>query len=236
MVSNIDISNLYNNKIKWYNVTKDHWSKTEPTFKGMLGGNNMINQIDISTSRNIIDNLINKKFFKPSNALELGAGIGRVTENLLIEYFDDVTLVEQNKAFVDKAKEKLNYYTNKNNKLNITYLEDSMQSIVDNSNISNKLYSCIWIQWCIENIDDEDLLNILNKCKLLLKEKGIVYIKENVVEDNEEVKINNIDYSRVRNDKLFKEIFKKAGLKVFKHIRHPEWPSDLMPVSIYILM
>ena len=36
---------------------------------------------------------------------DCGAGIGRVTKNLLLPLFDTVDLVEQNPDFVEKAKE-----------------------------------------------------------------------------------------------------------------------------------
>ena len=45
----------------------------------------------------------------PSNfrAIDCGAGIGRITKHLLIKHFDKVDLVEQNKIFLEKAKEYL---------------------------------------------------------------------------------------------------------------------------------
>ena len=45
----------------------------------------------------------------PSNqrALDCGAGIGRITKHLLVKHFTKVDLVEQNKLFLEKAKEYL---------------------------------------------------------------------------------------------------------------------------------
>ena len=72
-----------------------------------------------------------KKYFTPSNVLEIGAGIGRVTENLLVDYFKEITLVEQNEKFLKKAEEKLSFYTKKtdDNAVKIRYIPGEMQSI-----------------------------------------------------------------------------------------------------------
>ena len=40
-------------------------------------------------------------------ALDCGAGIGRITKHLLTKHFDKVDLVEQNKLFLEKAKDYL---------------------------------------------------------------------------------------------------------------------------------
>ena len=46
-----------------------------------------------------------KSFF--SIYLDCGAGIGRVTKNLLLPLFDTVDMVEQNPDFLEKAKDYL---------------------------------------------------------------------------------------------------------------------------------
>lgn len=44
-------------------------------------------------------------------ALDCGAGIGRITKNLLLNYFKHVDLVEQNSKFVEVAKTCLKNYS-----------------------------------------------------------------------------------------------------------------------------
>lgn len=46
-------------------------------------------------------------------ALDCGAGIGRVTKNLLIKYFKHVDLAEQNPKFLEVAKILLENYSAK---------------------------------------------------------------------------------------------------------------------------
>lgn len=221
---------LYENKQLWYEITRKHWEQVDGTYKGMLGGNDKLNEIDLNESKIFIENYISKKIFKTKSLLELGAGVGRVTM-LLKEYFEEIYLVEQSSNFVNTAKENLKDFSNVKEIIN-----KPMQETFSHESLKDKKFNIIWIQWSIENLDDSDLINLLKECKSHLEDKGCIFIKENVVEDNDKVKINDIDYSRVRNDSLFKEIFVKAGLKIFKHTRHPNWPKDFMDVSVFILM
>ena len=232
----VDNNFLYQNKELWYDITKKHWEKSEGTDTGMLGGNIELHNIDIIASKELIEGYINKKFMKTSRVLEIGAGIGRVTKDLLSKYFNEIYLVEQDESFVKTAKQKLNDISSVKN-----IICSPMQKCFDHENNKNLIpkdlkFDVIWIQWCIENIDDHDLVQMLKDCKSHLNERGMIIIKENVVEDNDSVTVNNIDYSRVRNDKLFKELFKQAGLKMFKHMRHPNWPEGFMDVSVFALM
>ena len=40
----------------------------------------------------------------PAFSADCGAGIGRITKHLLLRQFDVVDMVEQNKAFLDRAE------------------------------------------------------------------------------------------------------------------------------------
>lgn len=46
-------------------------------------------------------------------ALDCGAGIGRITKNLLIKHFKHVDLVEQNPKFLEVAKISLENYSSR---------------------------------------------------------------------------------------------------------------------------
>ena len=223
---------LYQNKEAWYEITKKHWEQSEGSDNGMLGGNPQLHESDIKASISILDFYTKKNIIKTDSCLELGAGIGRVTKSLLKDYFTEIYIVEQDKKFSEVAKESLKDFSQVKGVINLP-----MQSTFSDLKLNDMKFNCIWIQWCIENLHDDDLVELLKQCKLHLSERGVIFIKENVVEDNSKIAINTMDYSRVRSDAMFKELFKKAGLKIFKHQRHPDWPSeDFMDVSIFILM
>lgn len=52
-----------------------------------------------------VSSMCEKVYF--SIYLDCGAGIGRVTKNLLLPLFDTVDMVEQNPEFLEKAKDYL---------------------------------------------------------------------------------------------------------------------------------
>ncbi len=47
----------------------------------------------------------------------------------------------------------------------------------------SRKYDCIWVQWVLGNLTDEDLGLLLQRCKAALTPKGLIIIKENVREE-----------------------------------------------------
>lgn len=68
---------------------------------------------------------------------DCGAGIGRITEGLLINKFDKVDLVERDEEFIQKAKEKLE----KHPRIGCFYCCDLKQFSFEEK------YDCVWVQW-----------------------------------------------------------------------------------------
>jgi protein N-terminal methyltransferase len=210
-------------KTNWYEKSRDYWANSETSIKGVLGGNEQVHSIDVKTSCELIEGLIGTKKLTAGRVIDCGAGIGRVTSDVLVNYFSECDLMEQDIKYVEFAKEKFNKQT----KVKSIFLS-SFQDFEFESK-----YDCIWIQWCLENLDDFDLINFIKKCCDALSNDGLVIIKENIVAKG--YVFSNSDYSKQRSDKIFKEIFTQCGLKIFKHFHHPNWPSDLMKVSVFVL-
>lgn len=88
-----------------YEKSKNYWSNVPASVNGMLGGFSFLTTMDIRDS-----NVFLRKLFQmkngPSNGkvLDCGAGIGRITENLLCKHFEQVDLLEQDEKFLEKAK------------------------------------------------------------------------------------------------------------------------------------
>lgn len=68
---------------------------------------------------------------------DCGAGIGRITKNLLSQLFDEVDILEQNPIFVDKAREYLSGGRVKN------FFAKGMQEF----DFGENRYDLIWVQW-----------------------------------------------------------------------------------------
>lgn len=212
----------------WYSKTKEFWEKSEATISGILEGNDIVHNSDVKTSCELIEGLILTNKLTPGIVLDCGAGIGRVTSNVLLNYFEKVDLMEQDEKFCGKCKENFQG----NDKIRHIF-QKSFQDFNFSNGKEQLLYDVIWIQWCVENIDDDDLHEFLTKCKYSLNKNGLIIVKENIVAKGR--MFIQEDYSKVRSDIIFKEVFNKAGFKILKHFHHPNWPKDLMKVSVFVL-
>lgn len=76
---------------------------------------------------------------KTNFALDCGAGIGRISESLLVNHFDKVDLMDQSAKLIYAAKERLRG----NQKINKLFII-GMQNFV-----FRYKYDCIWIQWAL---------------------------------------------------------------------------------------
>jgi len=217
-------SNPINNEDLMYSKSREYWENCNSTISDMLGGFPEVNEIDIKISKKLIEELILTKKLIPNSVIDCGAGIGRVTDNVLRHYFKEIDLVEINKNFTDYAKE---YFIN-NKKIKNIFCSP-IQKIE-----FKKKYDCIWIQWCLENLNDKDLNVFMKNCHNNLNENGLVIIKENI-EEEKDFSFSEADYSKIRSDKIFQIFFEKQKFMIYKHFHHPLWPTDLMKVSIYVL-
>ena len=216
-----------------YNKRKKHWESKDATMKSVLGGWEDTHLPDVKCSNELLAGLIYSKQLNPKRALDCGAGIGRVTEYVLQNHFEEIYLMEQDQKFVDKSKETLG----NNPKIkNITCC--SLQTY----DFNNIKYDLIWIQWCLENIEDEDLNNFMDKCYEHLNDNGVIVVKENYYfpEKEEKEKKDYIyseeDLSKQRKDIFYINLFVKHHFKIIKHFVNPNWPSSIMPLIVYVLV
>ena len=225
-----------NEKIDWYEKRKKHWELKEATLLSVLGGWEDTHLPDIKCSNELLNGLILTNQLKPEYALDCGAGIGRVTSNVLINFFNNIDLFEKNENFVKKCEEIFK---------NIPKIKNIYLSSLENFNFKQK-YDLIWVQWCLENLEDEDLIPFLNKCKENLNDKGKIIVKENCYYDendedennnlhNKEYEYSNEDFSKQRLDSFYINLFINNGFKIINHFINPNWPKTIMPLIVYVL-
>lgn len=89
-----------------YKKSKNYWSNISPTIDGVLGGFGSITEIDIKYSRRFIRRLKRMDDDAPylGRALDVGAGIGRVSKDLLSLKYRKVDLLEQDERFIREAR------------------------------------------------------------------------------------------------------------------------------------
>ena len=89
-----------------------------------------------------------------------------MTSSVLLNYFQEIDIVEQDDKFVEHSK--------------ITFKNEPKVKNIYQSSLQNfkfeKEYNLIWIQWCVENLDDDDLLYFMIKCKKSLASDGMVIV------------------------------------------------------------
>lgn len=224
-----DIINEYNlsdDKDEYYTKAQDYWSKISPTVDGMLGGFGRISFIDVRGSILFLQKLYK---MKPSPekmyALDCGAGIGRVTKNLLIPFFDKVDMVEQDKNFCDKAREFVD-----DRKLGEIYNCGLQHFIPDEGK-----YDVIWSQWVLGHLKDHHLVEFFKRCATGLKKNGVIVVKENFT-TYDDVQIDTEDSSVTRPLKMMKQIFDDAGLRLISNEeKQTNMPKGLYPVYMMAL-
>ena len=96
-----------------------------------------------------------------------------------------------------------------------------------------KSYHCIWIQWVLSYLPDEDLMAFLSRCRENLEPDGLVFVKENVCEDD--FVVDDEDFSVTRSEEIFEKMFELAGLQVIKKQQQPFFPEDLYKIVMYAL-
>lgn len=167
--------------------------------------------------------------YKPSpgkaRALDCGAGIGRVSKNLLMNEFAKVDLVEQDENFCKKAHESLESSGHLGEIYNV-----GLQDFQDNGT----KYDVVWSQWVLGHLTDEDLVDFVKIIAKMLEKNGIFVIKENFTKDDETIK-DETDSSVTRPIAKFKKLMKQADMKVIKEARQTNFPKSLFPVYMLAL-
>ena len=219
----------------WYKKREEYWASVEPNLTSVLGNEN-IQLPDVKCSCELLNGLILSKQLNPKCCLDCAAGIGRVTEYVLSNFFNEIDLFEKDEKFVNKTKEIF-----KNNKK----VKNIICSGIENFEFKRK-YDLIWIQWTLENIEDYDLIPFLKKCKDNLNDNGIIIIKENYyfsIEDesdnndehNKNFEYSKEDFSKQRLDSFYINLFVNNGFKIIHHFINPNWPENIMPLIVYVL-
>ncbi|KAM7193138.1 Alpha-N-methyltransferase NTM1 [Rhypophila sp. PSN 637] len=213
-----------------------YWEGVNADVDGMLGGIPQvpeyahIDKVDIQSSKNLLAKLGfggRKGLRLAENALEGGAGIGRVTEALLVKVAKQVDVIEPLAKFTAGLQGKPGI----RNIFNVG-LEDWRPNEGDQ-------YDLIWTQWCVGYLDDEQLVDYLKRCKEVLTPKtGVLVIKENIATDNNDV-WDETDSSVTRADVKFHRIFKQAGMRLVKSEIQRGLPQNasvtLFPIYMYAL-
>ncbi|KAK0648694.1 alpha-N-methyltransferase NTM1 [Cercophora newfieldiana] len=218
------------------NPAREYWEGVDADVDGMLGGIpsmvgfSHVSKVDLQGSRSFLAKLgIGKKNGRhvAANALEGGAGIGRVTQGLLVEVADAVDVIEPVAKFIPP----LQGVTGVRNVFNV--------GLEDWSPVEGTLYDLIWIQWCVGYLTDEQFVAFMKRCgEALNPDGGLMVVKENVSTSGSDA-LDGVDGSVTRVDSTFLSLFDEAGWRVVRTETQKGFvsrlPKKLLPVRSYAL-
>lgn len=209
----------------FYSDAKRYWQKVPPTVNGMLGGFEYISEEDVKGSTAF---LLALKDVRPGlefgRVLDCGAGIGRVTKNLLLPLFDTVDMVELNQDFLDQAPDYIGESFNRVGQRYCSGLQDF--------DPRREQYDIIWSQWVLGHLTEVHLVRFLKRCIVGLKPGGLLCIKENIAGTQKaEFDDEDSSYTRPRNQLV--KLCTKAGLELIKEDVQANFPSHIFEVRMF---
>ncbi|TEB36364.1 methyltransferase domain-containing protein [Coprinellus micaceus] len=275
-----------------------YWEAQPASYDGVLGGfgTGSLPRIESLGSRQFLLGLYPELSTVPSaykplsapqhakrvRALDVGAGVGRVTSDTLLYLVQDVVLLEPVGQFVQEALRRARAdadpstttdgpsppYTSEDRSYwpgladrskSVTILQGTLQEFdplkphrvdfldrlgyqpprpADDINLG---FDVIWCQWCLGHLSDEDLVAFFRRAHASLKKdnpRSLIVVKENVCGDLDG-KANTVfddqDSSLTRSDLAWKELFKRAGLKLIREKVQEGLPAELFVVKMYAL-
>ncbi len=164
---------------------------------------------------------------RPLVAADLGAGVGRVTQNLLCRHFDSVDVFEPVQHFLTEAETRITASPAPGRAVAFHCLP-----LQDFEPPAGR-YDVIWAQWCLGHLTEADLVRFFRRCQAGLKPGGVLVVKENNCRVGEE--LDEEDSSLTRSDDTFKALFAQAGLRVVSTRRQKNFPAELYAVQMYAL-
>ncbi|CAD7703853.1 unnamed protein product [Ostreobium quekettii] len=167
----------------WYSKALKYWDQQEPTYNGVLAGYGHLSRIDLIDSAAFLKRVFAQLFKErrhegaTTRSVDCGAGVGRVSEHVLLHAFDEVDLLEPSKPLLEEARQRLavpkaGEPLGKATKFICTGLQDFEPEA--------RRYDCIWLQWVILCITDDGVVNALTRCKDGLRDGGYIIVRARV--------------------------------------------------------
>lgn len=209
----------------FYTDAKTYWQKVPATVNGMLGGFEHISDEDVVGStaflRCVREAVPSLQF---DRVLDCGAGIGRVSKNLLLPLFQTVDMVELNQGFLDQAPD---------------YIGDDFARVgnrfcsgLQDFDPRRETYDVIWCQWVLGHLTETHFVRFLKRCMAGLKPGGLICIKENIA-STQKAEFDDEDSSYTRPRSHILRLCSKAGLHLIREEVQANFPSHIFEVRMF---
>lgn len=236
-------TNNANKNADWYEKANSYWDdeKNCPcSDDGVLGGYGHITPVDIEGSRAFLSHVQNKHGVQFGRVADCGAGIGRITKNLLKGLFSQVDLIEQSHRLVTSAPAYIHSgEASPAEGAHITYIEQGLQHFAPEPNT----YDVIWVQWVIGHLTDQDFISFIQRCVRGLKnptadntQGGLLILKDNVIIDPDQTfYFDKSDNSVCRHMDYLRALLEVAQVQLVEQVRQEGFPEELYPVYMIAL-
>eukprot|EP00927_Polykrikos_kofoidii_P072041 TRINITY_DN68211_c0_g1_i1.p1 TRINITY_DN68211_c0_g1~~TRINITY_DN68211_c0_g1_i1.p1 ORF type:complete len:796 (-),score=131.25 TRINITY_DN68211_c0_g1_i1:29-2239(-) len=162
----------------WHQRNMLFWGDEPANVDGMTGGG--VSEKDLLFSEPLLQKLATRcgsadggRF---ARALDVGAGIGRVSQALLAHWCDRIDLLEPVQKHLDKARQQLGGPSWPGE-----FRLGTLQTLPTPP--ADERYDLVWCQWLLMYITDADVLAFLRKAgEELLAPAGILVVKENIAQ------------------------------------------------------
>ncbi|KAH7107491.1 DUF858-domain-containing protein [Auriculariales sp. MPI-PUGE-AT-0066] len=251
-----------------------YWNTQPATIDGVLGGygNGTLPYVDALGSRQLLMSLRPDLCAVPSalrpldaqprqlnhriRALDLGAGVGRVTQDVLLHLCDDVVLVEPVQKFLQQAFDSSPKFRGVSDAIkSVTFVRDTLQNFDPRVQTpKDKIlaragappqsredtFDVVWMQWCLGHTSNQELIALLKRAKLSFRdEESLVVVKENCCNDNADgspcTVFDEEDSSVTRSNLAWCQAFRDAGLSILRNEIQHGLPEGLYPVRMWAL-
>lgn len=222
----------------WYNKSEAYWAEQKASVAGMLGGLDKLHARDVNASRRFLNSLSELQVFKRHKALDVGAGIGRVTRYLLSDEFDVVDMLEQSVSYLQESHTYLESVKHKvGRRIACGMQEFRADGLTARDGVESgelrQTYNVVWIQWTVIYLLDDDFVDFIKECVKSLTPDGIIVLKDNVARSG--FLVDKDDSSIMRSNRYMMHLFKRSGVEVIKQARQLDFPKGIFPVRMYAL-
>jgi protein N-terminal methyltransferase len=208
----------------WYPSGASYWDKVTCDDSGMLGGLMELKEPDERSSLALVQALQGSGTGR-KRACDVGGGIGRVTQNVLLKCFETVELVEQCPAFLERAARDLPTV-------------GRVCCGLERFDPPPGTFDVFWVQWVTGHLRDEDFVPFVERAVRGLALGGALVIKDNT-SSGDQLIMDMQDHSVTRSLKHYNELFRRAVatgcVRVESCTRQEGFPPAVFPVYTWVL-
>jgi protein N-terminal methyltransferase len=164
---------------------------------------------------------------------DTGAGVGRVTKQLLLHFFGTVDVLEPSAHLLAKARASLPPVATVPGIPPGHTAGRFFQQGLESFEPEPGRYDCIWVQWCLLYLTDDDLIACLRRAATGLKGGGRIVVKENICKKG--FVVDRSDSSLTRSTAYLSGLFARADMATIYSAKQRGMPEELFEVRMFVL-